>query len=158
MQRLTYGISLATSYNGKRLAVLWLAIHACTSLAPKPMTVVFGLGKRLHVHMRTTLENDVLRNRQQRPENSFSDQGEFVAMMTLSGGKAPHCDKHQFRDKMTVITWTVFEISLLNFGVLTRMRKMVLSLPHTFVFSCLPRSFWGSIWVLLIIKALSDED
>ena len=44
------------------------------------MTVVFGLGTRLHVRMRTTLENGVLRNRQQvgRAENSFINQDEFV--------------------------------------------------------------------------------
>ena len=35
-----------------------------TSLAPRPMTVVFGLGTRLRVRMRTTLENGVLRNEQ----------------------------------------------------------------------------------------------
>ena len=70
------------------------------------MTVVFGLGTRLRVRMRTTLENGVLRNRQKpgRAENSFIDQGEFVAMKTLSGCKDPRCDKHQFCDKMTVIT------------------------------------------------------
>ena len=58
------------------------------------------------MRMRTTLENGVLRNRQQpgRAENSFIDQGEFVAMKTLSGRIAPHCDKHQFCDKMTVST------------------------------------------------------
>ena len=38
-------------------------------------------------------------------------------MKTLSGCKAPRCDKHQFRDKMTVSTSTVFEISLLNIVV-----------------------------------------
>ena len=81
------------------------------------MTVVFGLGTRLRVHMRTTidnrdsiygttLENGILRNRQQpgRAENSFMDQGEFVAMKTLNGCKALRCDKHQFCDKMTVNT------------------------------------------------------
>ena len=70
------------------------------------MPMVFGLGTRLHVHMRTTLENGVLCNRQQpgRAENSFIDQDEFVAMKTLSGSKALHCDKHQFRDKITVRT------------------------------------------------------
>ena len=70
------------------------------------MTVVFGLGTRLRVRMRTTLENGVLSNRQQpgRAENSFIDQGEFVAMKMLSGCKVPHCDKHQFCDKMTVST------------------------------------------------------
>ena len=61
------------------------------------MTVVFGLGTRLRVRMRTTLENGVLRNGQQpgRAEN-FIDQGELVAMKTVSGGKAPRCDKDQF--------------------------------------------------------------
>ena len=39
--------------------------------------------------MRTTFKNGVLRNGQQpsRAENSFIDQGEFVAMKTLSGCK-----------------------------------------------------------------------
>ena len=70
------------------------------------MTVVFGLGTRLHVRMRTTFENGILRNGQQpsRAENSFIDQDGFVAMKTLSGCKALRCDKHQFRDEMTVST------------------------------------------------------
>ena len=82
------------------------------------MTVVFGLGTRIFVHMCTTLENGILRNGQQpgRAENSFIDQGKFVNMKTLSGYKALCCDKHQFCDKMTVSTRTVFEISL-NFVV-----------------------------------------
>ena len=37
----------------------------CTSLASRPMTVVFGLGTRLRVHMRTKFENGVLSNGQQ---------------------------------------------------------------------------------------------
>ena len=87
-------------------AVLNSRFHVCSSLAPRPMTVIFGLGTRLRVRMRTTLENGVLRNRQQvgRAENSFINQDEFVAMKTLSGCKAPRCNKHQFRDKMTVRT------------------------------------------------------
>ena len=82
-------------------AVLNSRFHMCTSLAPIPMTMVFGLGTRLRVHMHTTLENDVLRNRQQpgRAENSFN---KFVAMKTLSGCKTLHCDEHQFCDKITV--------------------------------------------------------
>ena len=58
------------------------------------------------MRMRTTLENGVLRKGQQpgRAENSFIDQGEFVAMKTLSGCKAPSCDKHQFCDNMMVST------------------------------------------------------
>ena len=81
-------------------AVLSSRFHVCTSHAPRPMTVVFGLGTRLRVRMRTTFENGVLRNGQQpgRAENSFIDQGEFVAMKTLSGCKAPRCDKDQFCD------------------------------------------------------------
>ena len=70
------------------------------------MTVVFGLGTRLRVHMHTTFENGILRNGQQsgRAENSFINQGEFVAMKTLNGCQALRCDKHQFSDKMTVST------------------------------------------------------
>ena len=39
--------------------------HVCTSLAPRPTTVVFGLGTRLRVHMHTVFKNGVLRNKQQ---------------------------------------------------------------------------------------------
>ena len=67
------------------------------------MTVVFGLGTRPHVRMRTTLENGVLCNRQQ-PGRAENDRDEFVAMKTLSDCKAPRCDKDHFRDKMTVST------------------------------------------------------
>ena len=35
---------------------------------------------------------------------SFVDKGEFEAMKTLSGCRAPRCDKHQFRAKMMVST------------------------------------------------------
>ena len=88
------------------LAMLNSRFHVCTSLAPRPMTVAFGLGMRLRVRMHTTLENGVLHNGQQpgRAENSFINRDEFVAMKTLSGCKALCCDKHQFRDKMTVST------------------------------------------------------
>ena len=87
-------------------AILNLQFHVCTSLAPRPMTVVFGLGTSLCVRMRTILENGVLGNRQQpgRAENGFIDQDEFGAMKTLSDCNAPRCDKHQFCDKMTVST------------------------------------------------------
>ena len=67
--------------------------HVCTSLAPRPMTVVFGLGTRLRVRMRTTFENGVLRNGQQ--PGSVYRPGEFGAMKMLSGRIAPRCDKHQ---------------------------------------------------------------
>ena len=57
---------------------------------------------------------------------AFVDHGEFEAMKTLVGRRAPCCDKDQFRAKMTVST-SLF--ALLNFVVVTRMRKMALSLP-----------------------------
>ena len=71
------------------------------------MTVVFGLGTRLCVHMCTKFEKDVLRNGQQ-PQSVVND---FEAMKMLSGRRAPCC---QFPAIMTVITQTVYEISLLN--------------------------------------------
>ena len=51
------------------------------------MTMVFGLGTRLRVHMCTKLENGVLSNGQQPQSivNGFVDQGEFEAMKMLSG-------------------------------------------------------------------------
>ena len=36
--------------------------------------------------------------------NSFIDQGKFEAMKTLSGHRAPHCGKHQFRAKIMANT------------------------------------------------------
>ena len=105
MQRPTYGIKpWQLLVHVLREETVPAAI--CTGHSPGPMTVVFGLGTRLRVRMRTTFENGVLRNGQQpsRAENSFIDQGEFVAMKTLNGCKVPRCDKHQFCDKMTVST------------------------------------------------------
>ena len=46
-------------------SVLAMRPARCTSLASRPMTVVFGLGMRLRVRMRTKLENGVLSNGQQ---------------------------------------------------------------------------------------------
>ena len=68
--------------------------------------MVFGLGTRLHVHMRTRLENGVLSNGQQSGSavNSFLDQGKFEAMKTLSGWEAARCDEHQFHAKIKVST------------------------------------------------------
>ena len=70
------------------------------------MTVVFGLGTRLRVRIRTTLENGVLRNRQQpaRAENSFLNRSEFVAIKMLSSWEAARCDEHQFCAKIKVST------------------------------------------------------
>ena len=68
------------------------------------MTVVFGLDTRLHVHMRTILENDVLRKEQPSGSavNNFFDQGHFEAMKTLSGCEAARCNEHQFDAKTKV--------------------------------------------------------
>ena len=68
------------------------------------MNVVFGLGTRLRVRMRTKLENGVLHNGQPRQSvvNGFSDQGELEAMKTLSGWEAARCDEHPFRAKIKV--------------------------------------------------------
>ena len=70
-----------------------VSFHVYTSLAPRPMTMVFGIGTRLLVCMHTTFKNGVLRNGQQLGSavNNFIKQGEFEAMKTLSGHIAPHC-------------------------------------------------------------------
>ena len=71
MQRPTYGISLGNYlYYEKRPCQPYSArdFTCATSHAPRPMTVIFGLGTRLRVRMRTTLENGVLRNGQQLAE------------------------------------------------------------------------------------------
>ena len=74
------------------------------SVVPRPMNVVFGLGTRLCLRMRTKLENGVLHNEQQPQSvvNGFIDQGEFEAMKTLSGWEAVRCDEHPFRAKIKV--------------------------------------------------------
>ena len=56
-------------------------------------------------------------------EWAFIDQGKFEAVKTLSRHRPPRCDKHEFYAKMTVSTLIVFEISLLNIVVLTRMKN-----------------------------------
>ena len=121
MQRPTYSISPGSTTVP---AVLNSRFHVCTSLAPIPMTVrtkvyfaicvcpvicccfLHGLWASQIIPLTLTFENGVLCNRQQpgRAENSFIDQDKFVAMKTLSGCKAPRCDKHQFHDKITVRT------------------------------------------------------
>ena len=77
---------------------------ACvTGLIPKPMTVVIGLGMRLHVCMHTRSE---IGNRQQPGSavNSFFNHSKFEAMKLLSGCEAVRCDKHQFCAKIKVST------------------------------------------------------
>ena len=50
-------------------------------------------------------------------------------MKTVGGRIALHCDKHQFRDKMTVSIQLLFEQSGRNEAKKTR-RKMALLQPH----------------------------
>ena len=49
---------------GEKTVPVIMPARLCT-LASRPMTVVFGLGTRLRVRMRTKLENGVLSNGQQ---------------------------------------------------------------------------------------------
>ena len=79
---------------------------------------------------------------------AFVDHGEFEAMKTLVGYRAPHCVKDQFCAKMTS-TSTVCEILLLNIVVITRrMRKM--ATPHF----CIYLSF---VWLLATCMSLADD-
>ena len=107
-------VSISLSHNhGNRPCQPCIQVHGqharfrvSTSLVPRAMTVVFGMGTRLHVRMRTRLENGVLRNGQQSGSavNSFFDPGRFEAMKTLSGWEAARCDEHQFRAKIKAST------------------------------------------------------
>ena len=56
--------------------------------------------------MCTTLQNGVIRNGQQLGSgvNIFIDHDKFEAMKTLSGCRALHRGKHQFRAKIMVRT------------------------------------------------------
>ena len=68
MQRPTYGTSLGKYLVWEETVPAWPAVlnsrfHVCTSLVPKPMTMVFCLGTKLRVSMRTMLENGILRDR-----------------------------------------------------------------------------------------------
>ena len=49
----------------KTVPAVRTAYRSCTSLAPRPIAVVFGLGTRLRMCMRTKVEIGVLRNREQ---------------------------------------------------------------------------------------------
>ena len=73
--------------------------------------------------------------------NSSINQSEFGAVKMLSGHIASLCDKHQFCDKMTVNTQTVFELLLFEQSGRNEERKMTLLQLLTFAFSCLSRGF-----------------
>ena len=67
--------------------------------------MAFGLGTRLHMRMRTRLENGVLRNKQQSGSavNCFLiDHSKFEAMKSLSSWEAARCDEHPFCAKTKV--------------------------------------------------------
>ena len=89
--------------------------------------MVFVLGMRLHVHMRTRFENGI--------------PHKFEAMKTLSGCKAVYCDKHQFCAE----PFSSYHRLTSGLNKEERIRKMALLLPHTFAFSCLPRGFWATM-------------
>ena len=87
-----------TNYRARPMTVpdQWLCQTndcACqTNDCARPMTLVFGLGTRLHVCIRTRLENGVLHNRQHfsGAVNSFIDWGKFEGIKMLSCRRALH--------------------------------------------------------------------
>ena len=105
MQCLTYVMSTSLPHNsGKDHAGQRTRFHSCTSLIPKPMIVVIGLGMRLDAHMRTRLENGVLRSGQQpgSAENSLFDHSKFEGKKSLSGWEAARSDEDRFRAEIKV--------------------------------------------------------
>ena len=96
------------------------------------------------------------RQQPSRAVNSFIDQGEFVAIKTSSGRKAPRCDREQFRDKMTVNPFRdiAVEPSCLNknekngtFANRTLMRLPVFRVAFGYLYDA-----------FLTIKALKEKD
>ena len=86
MRRLTYVvlINLAHYLREETVRVVNSRFRLCTSLVPRSMIVVFDLGTRLHVRMRTKIRNGVLRSIHS-VVNGFIDPGEFETMKTLCG-------------------------------------------------------------------------
>ena len=71
-------------------------VHVCTSLARRPMTMVFGLGtsstcahaynfRKWRPTQRAAVGSAV---------NNFFDQGNFEAMKTINGWEVARCDEH----------------------------------------------------------------
>ena len=139
----------------------WARFHVWTSLIPKPMTTVIGLGMRLDVRMHTRLENGVFRNWQQpgSAENNFFDHSKFEAMKLLSGWEAVRSNEDQFRTKIKVSTWAILSYCRLasSLNKEERIRKMAHLLLPTFAFRYLLCGFWATVSVLLITKALKKE-
>ena len=74
-----FQLPLEATVAGQPCSLVDSQFPVCTSLTPRPMTMVFGLEARLHMHMRTRLQNGVLRNGQQ-PGSAvsiFIDQGKI---------------------------------------------------------------------------------
>ena len=72
-------LPLEATVSGQPCLLVDSQFPVCTSLTPRPMTMVFGLGAGLCMHMHTRLQNGVLHNGQQ-PGSAvdiFSDQGKI---------------------------------------------------------------------------------
>ena len=78
--------------------------------------------------------------------NNFIDQGGFWAMKTLSGRIAPRCAKHQFCDKMTASSWSVFELSLFEQSGCNEERKRKMALLCLAVFCVAVEQLYESYW------------
>ena len=76
---------------------------------------------------------------------SFIDQREFIALQTLSGCRAPHCDKHKFHTKMI----NYFLDVMVQHSGSTRKTEIVPKIALHLL-----QGFRATIWGLLIIKAL----
>ena len=107
MQHLTNVMFISLPHGrGRNHAGQHMRFHTCTSLIPKPLTVVIGLGTSLDVHMCARLKNGIVRNGQQPGSagNSFFDHSKFESMKSLSGWDAVCCDEHQFCAKIKART------------------------------------------------------
>ena len=65
MQRFTYAVFINLATTGRDRASRAQSFRLSTSVVPRLRGVVFGLGTRLCVRMRTKLKNGVLHNGQQ---------------------------------------------------------------------------------------------
>ena len=72
-------LPLEATVAGQPCLLVGSQFPVCTSLTPRPMTMIFGLGAGLRMHMRTRLQNGVLCSGQQ-PGSAvsiFIDQGKI---------------------------------------------------------------------------------
>ena len=97
---------LSTQYHIDPLLACLLSVDTSRTSLRLQQSTKFGNRHTAHgqyeysYNLANSRENWAQKNKSQpgRAENSFIDQGEFVAMKTLSGCKALRCDKRQFRD------------------------------------------------------------